>query len=58
MRRAHEDAVRLAGLRRILDKTAEALHQRGILDTRLEMMIVGQRRASLNSPCHSYRAIK
>src|SRR3954469_22550645 len=40
MRRAHEHAVGLVRLRRILDETAASTDEGVILDARLEMMIV------------------
>ena len=40
MRRAHEHAVGLIRLRRVLDEAPEPAHQRVVLDARLEMMIV------------------
>ena len=40
VRRAHERAVRLVRLRRVLDEAAEPADQRVVLDARLEVMIV------------------
>ena len=47
VRRAHEHAIGLVRLRRILDEAAEPADQRVVLHARLEMMVVWSCRSDL-----------